>query len=418
MTGDSAARRTLARFWYDDFSLLPAPSMNAEVLVLGGGYGGLTFARTLHQLLPDCDILLLDRETVHQLVIQLHEGAAFTTPVDRLGIPFERVRNGVRVAQRTVTGFDFAARHVITDQGPVGYRWLVIALGSEVSDAGIPGVGDAFCLRWLEDARRLRAHLETLRSGLAAAAPAEREAWQTIVIGGGGATGVQLAGELADWLRDDWNRPPGGRVVLVEATPTLLPRFPAELGREAARVLRAKGVEIRLDEPITAVAPGVVSLASGARLVTRTMIWAGGIRLPSVVAAAGLPLRQRALATDEFLRVPDLPDVFVIGDCLAVIDPRSGERLPASAQLATQAARAAAENVARARTGRSLRPFRPAYLGEAISLGRDTAVARVGPLTLRGLAGLAVKHFTEQRYIEALGGMSLLREWSDRRRAP
>jgi NADH dehydrogenase len=390
--------------------------MNAEVLVLGGGYGGLTFARALHHLQPELDILLLDREPVHQLVIQLHEAAAFTTPVDRLGVPFDRVRAGVRFAQRAVTGFDFGGRQVVTDQGPVGYRWLVIALGSEVSDAGIPGLQAAFVLRWLDDARRLRTHLASLGAGLAAAHPAERQAWQTIVIGGGGATGVQLAGELADWLRDDWNRPAGGRVVLVEATPTLLPRFPSELGREAARILRQKGVELRLDELVTAFADGEVQLSSGARLATRTLVWAGGIRLPPVVAAAELPLRQRALATDEFLRVPGLPEVFVVGDCLAVLDPRSGERLPASAQLATQAARAAAENVARAVAGRALRPFRPTYLGEAISVGRDNAVARVGPLTLRGLPGLAVKNFTEQRYIESIGGMALLREWSDRTR--
>lgn len=390
--------------------------MNAEVLVLGGGYGGLTFARALHHLEPDLDILLVDREPVHQLVIQLHEAAAFSTPVDRLGIPFDRVRAGVRFAQRTVTGFDFAGRRVATDHGFISYRWLVIALGSEVSDAGIPGLTEAFVLRWLDDARRLRTHLASLRPGLASARPAEREAWQTIVIGGGGATGVQLAGELADWLRDDWNRPPGGRIVLIEATPALLPRFPSDLGREAARILRAKGVELRLDEMVTAFAGGVVQLSSGDQLATRTMIWAGGIRLPAVVAAAALPMRQRALATDEFLRVRGLPDVFVVGDCLAVLDPRSGERLPASAQLATQAARAAAENIARAVAGRALRPFRPTYLGEAISVGRDTAVARVGPLTLRGLTGLAVKNFTEQRYIESIGGMALLREWSDRAR--
>jgi NADH dehydrogenase len=390
--------------------------MNADVLVLGGGYGGLTFARTLHQLQPELDILILDREPVHQLVIQLHEAAGFTTPVDRLAIPFERVRDGVRVERCSVAGFDFAGRRVLTDAGPVDYRWLIIALGSDVSDAGIPGLGDAFVLRWLEDARRLREHLETLRPGLADAPPEDRAAWQTIVIGGGGATGVQLAGELADWLRDDWNRPPGGRIVLVEATPALLPRFPVELGREAARILRAKGVEVRLDELVTGFYDGAVHLSGGERLPTRTMIWAGGIRLPSVVAAAGLPTRQRALAADDFLRVPGRPEVFVIGDCLAVLDPRSGERLPASAQLATQTARAAAENVARAIAGRALRPFRPNYLGEAISLGRDNAVARVGPLTLRGLPGLAVKNFTEQRYVESIGGMALLREWSERRR--
>ncbi|GIW07917.1 MAG: NADH dehydrogenase [Dehalococcoidia bacterium] len=390
--------------------------MNANVLVLGGGYGGLTFARTLHQLQPDLDILIVDREPVHQLVIQLHEAAAFTSPIERLAIPFDRVRGGVRVVQRTVTGFDLAEQRVQTDHEPIGYQWLVIALGSEVSDAGIPGLGEAFVLRWLEDARRLRTHLETLRPGLERATPPEREAWQTIVIGGGGATGVQLAGELADWLRHDWNRPAGGHIVLAEATAALLPRFPSDLGREAARILRAKGVEVRLNEVVTAFHDGIVHFSSGDQIRTRTMIWAGGIQLPTVVAAANLPLRQRALATDDFLRLPDHPNVFVVGDCLAVLDPRSGERLPASAQLATQAARAAAENVARAIAGRALRPFRPNYLGEAISVGRDNAVARVGPLTLRGLPGLAVKNFTEQRYVESIGGMALLREWSDRHR--
>jgi NADH dehydrogenase len=120
------------------------------------------------------------------------------------------------------------------------------------------------------------------------------------------------------------------------------------------------------------------------------------------------------VVTDEFLRLPLHPEVFVLGDCVAVADPRSGDRLPASAQLATQMGRAAAENIARAIAGRPLRPFRPTYLGEAVSVGRDNAVVRVGPLVLRGLPGLAVKTFTEQRYIESIGGMALLREWSAR----
>jgi NADH dehydrogenase len=389
-------------------------SEQAEVLVLGGGYAGLTFARTLVELVPDLDVALVDREPVHQLVIQLHEAAAFSTPLERLAVPFEQVRARARVLQRTVTGFDLPRRQVLTDHGPLTYRWLVIALGSEVSDAGIPGVRLAFPLRWLDDARRLRDHLATLAPGLAAAAPADRSAWQTIVIGGGGATGVQLAGELADWLRDDWNRPAGGRIVLIEATPSLLPRFPPELGREAARILRAKGVSLYLDEPVTAFEDGVVCLASGERIPTRTFIWAGGIRLPQVITSADLPLRNRAVVTDEFLRLPLHPEVFVLGDCVAVADPRSGDRLPASAQLATQMGRAAAENIARAIAGRPLRPFRPTYLGEAVSVGRDNAVVRVGPLVLRGLPGLAVKTFTEQRYIESIGGMALLREWSAR----
>ncbi|MFN8534170.1 MAG: FAD-dependent oxidoreductase [Dehalococcoidia bacterium] len=386
----------------------------ADVLVLGGGYGGLTFARTLGQLQPGLDILILDRTPVHQLVIQLHEAAGFTTPPDRLGVAFERVRGSARVERRTVTGFEFDSRRVHTDTGAIGYRWLLIALGSEVSDAGIPGLSDAFVLRWLDDARRLRDHLETLRPSLAAAGDGERDPWQTIVIGGGGATGVQLAGELADWLRDDWNRPPGGRIVLVEATPSLLPRFPGDLGREAARILRAKGVDVRLDEMVTAFERGVVHLASGARLATRSMVWAGGIRLPYVVAASGLAIHHRQILCDEFLRVVDRPEIFVVGDCLGVNDPRSGEPLPPSAQLATQAARVAAENVVRSIAGRALRAFRPNYLGEAVSVGRDNAVARVGPLTLRGLPGLAVKNFTEQRYVESIGGMALLREWSER----
>jgi NADH dehydrogenase len=391
----------------------------ADVLVLGGGYGGLTFARTLLSMLPAADVLILDREPVHQLVIQLHEAAGFSTPVDRLAIPFERVRATARFEQREVTGFDFDGQTIQTDRGPVDYRWLVIAMGSDVSYAGIPGLaGDAFVLRWLDDARRLREHLTTLSERLANAGPDERESWQTVVVGGGGATGVQLAGELADWLRDDWNRPAGGHIVLVEATRGLLPRFPVELGREALRILRAKGVEVRLGELVNAFESGEVHLSSGDRLATQTLVWTGGIRLPHLVAAAGLPIRHGALATDPFLRVPNRPEIFVVGDCLSVLDAKSEDSLPASAQLATQAGRAAAENVARSIQGKSLRPFKPNYIGEAISVGRDNAVARVGPLTLKGMPGLAVKRFTEERYVESIGGITLLREWSDRQKRP
>lgn len=389
------------------------------IVVLGAGYAGLTFTRTLIELgLDPAELLLIDRTPAHQLVIQLHEAAAFTTPPERLAVPLDRVGAGAQLRIADVLNIDLDAKTVVTSTGPVPYRRLVIALGSEVGGFGIPGINEyAFVLRWLADADRLRQHLAMLANGLAAAAENERDAWQTIVIGGGGATGVQLAGEIADWLEHDWNRPAGGRVILLEALEGLLLRFQPDLGREAARALRAKGVDVRLNERIVAAEPASVSMSDGSSIATHTFIWAGGIRLPGAVAKLDLPRRGGSLAADAYLHPEGRPEVTIIGDCVSLLDSSTHQPYPASAQLAVQAARAAAVNLAREFSHRAPKPFRAAYLGEAVSVGRNEAVARVGPITLRGFAGLAVKRYIEQRYVTSIGGVALLKEWGERRQA-
>ncbi|MCS7001812.1 MAG: FAD-dependent oxidoreductase, partial [Dehalococcoidia bacterium] len=164
---------------------------------------------------------------------------------------------------------------------------------------------------------------------------------------------------------------------------------------------------------VVAVGPNGVRLDDGREIPTRTIVWAGGVRLPDPVASAGLPQRFGGVAVDATLGVEGHPEITVIGDCASLLD-RSGKPYPASAQLATQAAPVAAANVAAALRGRPRRGFTPNYLGEAISVGRETAVTRVGPVVLTGFAAAAAKRFTEERYVAQIGGLTLLREWAGR----
>ncbi|MBI3964281.1 MAG: FAD-dependent oxidoreductase, partial [Chloroflexi bacterium] len=270
---------------------------------------------------------------------------------------------------------------------------------------------------------RLREHVRSRIVTAAGAIPADRARRLTFALVGGGYTGTELAAELADWTADL----AGGaglaasevRVVLVEARDRLLPGFPAGLAHAALGGLRRRGVEVRLEQPVAAVRADALLLASGERIPTETVVWSGGVRAPHLLTDLGLPTASLGrVPVDDYLSVPGSPTVSAIGDCALVRDRQRGRDLPMTAHFAVQQG----EHVARVIRAelRGARPpvYRPRWVGEAISLGRDDAIAYVGPVPVRGAQALAIRSYVQQRYLYGLGGLSLVRHLWDRRREP
>lgn len=263
-----------------------------RIVILGGGYGGLNVALELERRLSrlrrsDWEILLVDRYGYHQHIILLHEVAANSiTPRDAT-VPFSRLLRGKRIGflQGEVAGADLEQRSVAFDGKRVPYDHLVLALGSETDFFGIPGLRqNSFGLKSIDEALAIHAQVRRAFTLAEAAPPEERRALLTFVVGGGGFTGVEMAGELADWLpelAEEHRIPmPEVRLTVVEASTTILVGFGRRPIRMAREKLAAKGVELKVGTPLVRAEPGLVHLGSGEAIPTRTLIWVGGWWLP------------------------------------------------------------------------------------------------------------------------------------------
>lgn len=380
-----------------------------RICILGAGYAGLTLARELDRWLgPNTphEILLVDRSCHHQLITRLHEVAAATIPPDAAQIPFSRALRGSRVHfhQATVTAIDPSTKRVHCDGHEFGFDILVVALGGEAAESGLPGIAEnALPLRNCDQAVCLARHVErqVVRARRASDA-AIREAHLTAVIIGGGCTGVELAGELHDRLRDLvalHELSESARVLLIESCDQLLPGFPLNAAYRAQEILAQLGVEVRLLSPVAAVRPGQVTLASGERIAAGTIAWAGGTCAPRLLAESGLPTDHHGRAcVDAYLRWSERSDLFAIGDVCHILDHDAGAPVSATAQHAIQQARHLAYSLYRLLQGRSIVRYRPAPAPEILSLGRHHAIAVLGSVVLAGREARLLKHLSYRRY--------------------
>jgi NADH dehydrogenase len=260
----------------------------------------------------------------------------------------------------------------------------VLAAGSSTSDFGIPGVTEhAFPLKTLPDAVRLRNHILTTFERADANPGLVEEGALTIVLAGGGPTGVELAGSLselisrnlaADFPNLDVSR---ARVVLVEALDHVLGSFSPSSRRHALETLQAKGVEIRLESPIAEVGPDAVTLGDGSVITTKTVVWTAGIRANPLADELGAEKgKGGAVKVGRDLALPGRPEVFVIGDLAAASD-RRGQPFPQLAQVAIQGGRHVARNIQRRHAGKPSRPFHYVNKGIMATIGRRAAVAEL-----------------------------------------
>jgi NADH:ubiquinone reductase (H+-translocating) len=364
----------------------------ARVVVLGAGFAGLRAVRRLGA--AGVETLWVDARNYHCFLPLLYQVATAGLEPQEIAYPARSILRRVRAVEfrlaRVVAG-DPAARVLqVADGDPIRYSHLIVATGGAAEDFGIPGARECtFRLYDLEDARALRNHvLRTLERAVLVTDPAARTALVTFVIVGAGATGVEMAGALAEFRNHVVPRdyrtldPAAMRIIVVEAGPDVLPPFPPSLRARARRDLEEFGVEVRTGTKVERVSASDVLLAGGERIATTTVIWAAGIRAGAVAANLGLPTgRSGRLRVEPTLRVPGHPHVFVAGD-VALVD--GNERLPQVAQVAIQQGELAADNVLRALRGTPLVPFVYKDKGSMATIGRSRAVALIGRVTLEG----------------------------------
>jgi NADH dehydrogenase len=359
---------------------------------------------------------LINKHAYHLLQFQLHEAAVNKIDIDTLALPMRDVLpREVEFVKAQIAGFDFKTRSVHTDRADFNYDRLIIALGSQPATFNIPGLTEhALMLKSMANARSIRGHLEITLSALASTT---RLAPYPIVIGGAGITGVELATELAEGLRDlerqfDLDRR-AIKVMLVEAASTVLPGFDQKTIGEATRVLQNLNVEVRTNTTIERVAADRVWVKPiesdrSEGIETSTVIWTGGVRANTLVLTSGLTLGERGAAVvDEYLRSIDYPQVSVVGDNAVVRDPRNGRVTIPCGQLAAQQGTYAARQIIADFKGDVEQPYIPHLDGLLISLGSYAGVGNVGPVWVRQLIARVMKIGAETRYLFRIGGMPL-----------
>jgi NADH dehydrogenase len=371
-----------------------------NVVIAGGGFGGAHAAHRLERLLPKQSARLILVNDVNFLLYTpfLPEAAAGTLEPRHVVTPLRDILKRTYLRLGAVTAHDPASRTVeITDHaGEVSeqrYDQLILALGSVSRLLPVPGLEHAIGFKSLADAIWLRNHvIETLESANASEDPATRDELLTYVFVGGGYAGLEALAELQDFAVDAMDVYPrarlhGMRWILVEATDRVLPETDLKLAEYAMRELRGRGIDIRLGTRLDALEPDAVTLSTGERIPSRTVVWTTGVAPHPSLARLSVPLNEQGrVPVDRFMRVEGSDSVWAIGDAAAVPDPsqRYAKPTPPTAQHAIRQGRAVARNVAAALGVGTARPFTYRNRGSFVNLGRYKAVAQAGPLRFRG----------------------------------
>ena len=408
---------------------MTAAARPPKVVVVGGGFGGLSVVRGLRG--APVAVTLVDQRNFHLFQPLLYQVATGGLSPANIAAPLRALvkrQKNARVLLAEATGVDVEGRRLLLADGALPYDVLVVATGARHSYFGRPEwERPAPGLKTLEDATRIRARiLAAFEEAEREEDPARRREALTFVVVGAGPTGVELAGALAEiarhTLRDEFRQidPADARIVLVEGTARVLGSFSSKLSARAARDLARLGIELRTGTLVTEVGSQGVLLRRGdatEEIAARTILWAAGVegsplgRLLARAAGAEIDRAGRVVVTPD-LTLPGRPELFVIGD-LALLPGPSGRPLPGVAPVAMQEGRHVARTIRDRLEGRPPRPFRYVDKGSLATIGRASAVAEIGGLRFGGYPAWLAWLFVHLLYIVQFGNRVLvLVQWA------
>lgn len=377
--------------------------MQSEIVIVGGGAGGLELACKLGRKLGPSKVLLVDTRLYHIWKPSLHEVAAGTLDIHQEGLSYQMLAhdNGFTFVYGPMTALDAGARRItvgavqaadgedVLHERHIDYGSLVMAVGSTSNYFGVPGAREhTISLNATEDAERFRLRLLRLMA-VAEQAREERPdavAALDVVIIGGGATGVELAAELREasgvyatygFSRLQVKR--DVRITLLEGAPRILAPLPERVSAAALKLLGERGINVVTDCRVTRIDPDKVLDNDGNVYPANLVVWAAGIRAPEFLATLGLPTNKGGqIEVDANLRVKGVPGVYALGDCAACID-ESGKPVPPRAQAAHQQADYLLKGFLRMAAGKPVdeKPYRYRDYGSLVSLGKTTSVGNL-----------------------------------------
>lgn len=423
-----------------------------RIVILGGGYSGIEAAKVLNKKYRknnQVEIFLIDKNTYHTLMTELHEVAGSRVEPESVMLSYERIFSGskVNVVTDFIKSIDFEERKLKSNKTEYEYDYLILCTGGSPEFFDIEGVQEnSFSLWSLEDAMRIREHFdEQFRLAAKEPNPKLKKKMLTFVVAGAGFTGIELMGEFLerrDVLCAKYHIPVSHvRLILVEGLDVVLPIIEPPLRKKVVSYLEKNGVEIKLGTPISGAAEGKVFLGDGTELVTKTFIWTCGIHgsvftskidltmgsigrgLCSVASAEGIHgmcgccleedekyvvgKRGRILVNEHMQNV-DHDNVYAVGDNIWFIE--NGKALPQIVETAIQTGNIAAKNIIADIENTKKQAFKSNYHGFMVSIGGKYGVSNAGGMKVSGFMAMAMKHLINMHYLFGVAGFNAV--WS------
>ncbi|WP_339281975.1 NAD(P)/FAD-dependent oxidoreductase [Paenibacillus sp. FSL H8-0282] len=387
--------------------------MSKHIVILGAGYGGLLSALTVRKYLKkdEAKITVVNQYPTHQIITELHRLAAGSVAEGAVAMPLTKLFAGKDIDLKIAKVNSFSVENkqiVLSDGVTLTYDALVVGLGSTTAYFGIPGLEQySMVLKSAADANKIHQHIE---DRIREYAKSKNEADANILIGGGGLTGVELVGEIADVLPTLTKKygvdPKEIKLMLVEAGPKILPVLPDALIERAVASLEKRGVQFLTGLPVTNVEGNAIDLKDGRKIIANTFVWTGGVQGNPLIGESGLEVNRGRATVNEFLQSTSHKDVFVAGDS-AVVFAEDGRPYPPTAQIAWQMGELIGYNLYAFLKNKSFESFSPINSGTLASLGRKDGVAIVGASStpLKGLPATLMKEASNIRYLSHIKGL-------------
>ncbi len=399
--------------------------MGKNIVIVGAGYAGVLTAKKLAKRLkktPDVHITIIDKHPFHTMLTELHEVAANRVPDNHVRISLDKIFAGRKVDVKldTVTGVDYENKTVVGQAGEYPYDYLVVACGSKPTYFGTPGAEEFSYKLWsFDDAVLLKNHIiDVFKQAVSETDPALRKKLLTFYVVGAGFTGVEMVGELAEWvpiLCDEYEiERESVRIVNVDMLDRVVPTFPENVSAKADRRLRKMGVDLVLKTGVSSVGEDYIELKRDDKITrddTATVIWTAGVESADMVAT--LDCLKKAgrcrLQTDAYLRAEGRVDIFVAGDNIFYVPENQGKPVPQMVENAEQSANTVAHNLIVDLTGNGeMEEYEPKFHGAMLCIGGRYGSAYVGTdkhkFSLASFFAMFAKHFINIIYFIQVAG--------------
>jgi NADH dehydrogenase, FAD-containing subunit len=388
-----------------------------KVIILGGGYGGVHTGQYLNRLFrggSEIEITIINKDPYHTLLTELHEVAGLRIHPEAVRISLDRIfkKTSVKIVQDIITNVDINSQVLMSEKGQYPYDYLILSFGSQPAFFGIPGMEEhAFSLWSFEDALRVKNQIQDMFNEASKEDDrAKRQELLTFIVGGGGFTGIEMMGELMDWVLElceeydiDRNEI---KLLVVEAMSKILTNLTDKSIQKSVSFFNKNGVEILTGSPISKVNHDSIELGSGRIIKSRTLIWTGGIQNDSLSQKLNLKLGKRGrIEANEYMQSIDHKNIYVVGDNVSFNDPEAGPLLPL-VETALQTGECAARNIYNDITGRGKTKLILTYHGVMVSLGGSYSVSEIGGVKLSYVFSDIIKHFVNIHYLFGVGGLS------------
>lgn len=386
-----------------------------KVLVLGAGYGGLKAVVNLQNKIDknEVEITLINKNSYHYESTWLHEVSAGTVTPEKASFDIKSLlKDHVNFVEDSVLKVDRENKVVLTENSSYEYDYVVIALGFKSDDFNIQGVKE-FCL---PITNRNNAYLIKNKIDEKLSYLKENEDKNlTINVIGAGFSGIELLGEFTDIIPKYCNENglSKDRIIIQNIHPGeyILPNFDKKLIEYATRRLENKGIKFYHKHFMTGATESSITVEHDGvktELQSDITIWTAGVKGNEVISASDIPNKKDRVIVNEFLQLPEDENIFIIGDCAAVKDPKTGNLLPTTAQLAIQNGQSVAKNLVKVMNNKPLKPFKYSYKGTVCSLGEKDAIGTAFGIKLKGRLASYLKKAVDDRSLFMLGGVKIL----------